>query len=68
MNSITHSQTCDNSPFSTPSLPVPMYIVLHQLSKIFNPSTVYFERLRQQHAQFFFYLLDQQRNYPKSST
>ena len=68
MNSNTHNQTSDNLPLSTPSLPIPTHLVIHQLSTISNPSTVDFERLSQQYAQFFFYLLDQQRNYPRSPT
>ena len=60
MNSKTHNQTSNNSPLSTPSLPVPTHLVLHQLSTIYIPSTADFERLSQQYAQFFFYLLDQQ--------
>ena len=68
MNSNTHNQTSDNSPLSTPSLPVPTHLVLQQLSTNYNPSTTDFESLSQQYAQFFFYLLDQKRNYPRSST
>ena len=68
MNSNTNNQTSDNSPLSTPSLPVPTHLVLHQLSTIHNLSTADFERLSQQYAQFFFYLLDQQRNYTRSPT
>ena len=68
MNSNTHNQSFDNSPLSTPSLPIPTHLVIHQLSTISNPSTVHFERLSQQYAQFFFYRLDQQRNNPRSPT
>ena len=68
MNSNTHNQTSDNSPFSTPSLTIPTHLVIHQLSTISNRSTVDFERLSQQYAQFFFYLLNQQRIYPRSPT
>ena len=68
MNSNTHNQISDNSPLSTPSPPVPTHLVLHQLSTIYNPSTTDLETLSQQYAQFFFYLLDQQRNYPRSPT
>ena len=68
MNSNTHNQTSDNSLLSTPSLTVPTHLILHQLSTIYNPSTADFERLSQQYAQMVFYLLDQQRNYPRSPT
>ena len=68
MNSNAHNQTSDKSPLSTPSLLVPTHLVIHQLSTIYNPSAVDFERLSQQYAQFFFYLLDQQRHYPRSAT
>ena len=68
MNSNTHNQISDNLPLSTPSLPIPTHLVIHQLSTISNPSTIDFERSSQQYAQFFFYLLDQQRNYPRSPT
>ena len=68
MNSNTHNQTFDNLTLSTHSLFNPTHLVLHQLSTISNPSTVDFERLSQHYAQFFFYLLDQQRVYPRSPT
>ena len=68
MNSNTHNQTSDNVLLSTPSLIIPTHLVIHQLSPISNPSTVDFERLSQQYAQFYFYLLDQQRIYPRSPT
>ena len=66
MNSNTHNQPSDNSPLFTPSLLVPTHLVIHRLSTISNPSTEDFERL--QYAQLFFYLLDQQRIYPRSPT
>ena len=68
MNSNTHNQTSDNLPLSTPPLIIPTHLVIHQLSTISNLSTVDFERLSQQYAQFFFYLLDQLRIYPRSPT
>ena len=68
MKSNTHNQTSDNLPLSTPSLPIPTHLVIHQLSTISNPSIIDFERSSQQYAQFFFYLLDQQQNYPRSPT
>ena len=58
MNSTTHNQTSDISPLFTPSLIIPTHLVIHQLSTISNPSTEDFERLVQQYAQLFFYLLD----------
>ena len=66
MNSNTHNQTSDNLPLSTPSLNIPTQLVIHQLSTLSNPSTVDFERLSHQNAQFFFYLLDQQQSYLRS--
>ena len=68
MNSNTRNQLPDNSQLSTPSLIIPTCLVIHQLSTISNPSIVDFERLGQQYAQFFFYLLDQQQNYPIAPT
>ena len=68
MNSNIHNQISDNLPLSTPSLNIPTHLVIHQLSTISNPSSVDFERLSQQYAQFFFYFLDQQQNYPRSPT
>ena len=68
MNSNTHNQTSDNSLLSTPLLTVPTHLVIYKLSTLSNPSTVDFERLSQQYVQFFFYLLDQQRIYPRSPT
>ena len=68
MNSKTHNQPSNNSPLFTPSFNIPTHLVIHRLSTISNPSTGDFERLSQQNAQFFFYLLDQQRIYPRSPT
>ena len=62
MNSNTHNQTSNNLPLST-SIIIPTHLVIHYLSTISNPSAVDFERLSQQYAQFFFYLLDQQHIY-----
>ena len=64
MNSNRHIQTSDNLLLSTPSLIIPTHLVIHQLSTISNPSIVAFEILSQQNAQFFFYLVDRQQNYP----
>ena len=66
MNSNTHNQTSDNSSFSTSSITPSILLVLHLPSLIYNPTTADFERLCQQYAQYFFYLLDKQRNYPRS--
>ena len=68
MNSNTHNQISDNSSLSTPSIPASTHLVLHLPSTIYNPTIADFERLNRQYAQYFFYLLDQQRNYPLSST
>ena len=68
MNSNTHNQTSESLPLFTPSLIIPTLLVIHQLRTISNPSTEDFERLSQQYAQFFFYLLHQQRIYPRSPT
>ena len=68
MNSNTHNQTSDNLHLFIPSLSIPTHLVIYQLSTISNPSTIDFERLSQQYAQFFFYILDQQRIYPRSPT
>ena len=66
MNSNTHNQTSNNSSPSTSSIAPSIRLVLH--SPIYNPTTTDFERLSQQYAQYFFYLLEQQQNYPKSPT
>ena len=68
MNSNTQNQISDNSSFSTPSIPASTHLVLHLPNPIYNPTTADFERLDRQYAQYFFYLLDQQRNYPRSPT
>ena len=68
MNSNTHNQTSDKLPLFIPSLSIPTHLNIYQLSTISNPSTIDFERLSQQYAQFFFYILDQQRIYPRSPT
>ena len=68
MNSNTHNQISDNSSFSTPSIPASTPLILHLPSTIYNPTTADFERLSRQYARYFFYLLDQQQNYPKSLT
>ena len=57
MNSNTHNQTSNKLPlFTSPKL-IPTHLVMHQLSTISNPSAADFERLSQQYAQFFFFLL-----------
>ena len=66
MNINTHNQIFDNSSLSTPPIPLPVHLVKH--NPIYNPTTADFESLSQQYAQYFFYLLDQQRNYPRSPT
>ena len=66
MNTNTHNQIADNSSLSTPPMPPPLRLVKHNPS--YNPTTADFERLSQQYAQYLFYLLDQQRNYPRSPT
>ena len=68
MTSTTHNQTSDSLPLFTPSLIIPTHLVIHQLSTISYPSTENFERLSQQYAQLFFYLLDQKRIYPRLPT
>ena len=67
MNSNTHNQTPDNSPLTTPSISASTHLVLLP-STIYNSTTVDFERLSRQYAQYVFYLLDQQRIYPRSPT
>ena len=66
MNSKTYNQTSYNLPLSTPSIIIPTHLDIHQLSTTSNPSTIDFERLSYQYAQYLFYLSDQQRNYPRS--
>ena len=68
MNSNTHNEISDNSSLSTPSIPASTHLVLHLPSTIYNTTTADFERLSRQSARFPFYLLDQQKNYPKSPT
>ena len=68
MNSNTHNQTFDNSSLSTPSITPSIRLVLHLSNTTYHPTTVDFERLSQQHAQYFFDLVNQQRNYPRSPT
>ena len=66
MNSNTHYETSNNS--STSTLPISrlMHLTLHL------PRTTYhsldFETSSWLYAQYFFYLLDQQQNYPRSPT
>ena len=66
MNSNTHNQTSDISPLSTPSIPASTHLVPHLPSTTYYYPIVDFERLNRQYAQYFFYLLDQQRIYPRS--
>ena len=68
MNSNTHNQTSDNSPLPTPSKPPSKRLVLHLPSTTCHSTTADFETLSRQYAQYFFYLLDQQRNFPRSPT
>ena len=66
MNSNAHHETSDKSCFFTPSKSCLMRLALHL------PRTTYhstdFETLSRLYAQYFFYLLDQQQNYPRSPT
>ena len=66
MNSKAHHETSNNSSPFTPSLSRLMRLTLHL------PRTTYhstdFETLSRLYAQYFFYLLDQQQNYPRSPT
>ena len=66
MNSNTHNQTSNNLPLFISPIIFPTHLVIHQLSTFSNSPAVDFERLSQQYAQFFFYLLDQQLLYPRS--
>ena len=62
MNSNTHNQISDNSSLSTPSIPPSIRLVLPLHSTTYHSTTADFETLSRQYAQYFFYLLDQQRN------
>ena len=66
MNPNAHHETSDNSSPFTPSISRLMRFALHV------PRTTYystdFETLSRLYAQYFFYLLDQQQNYPRSLT
>ena len=66
MNSNAHNQTSTNLRLFISPIIIPTHLVIHQLSTISNPPAVDFEKLSQQYAQFFFYLLDQQLLYPRS--
>ena len=68
MNSNTHNQISDNSSLSTPSITTSTHLVLHLPSTTYNPIIADFERLFRHYEQYFFYLLDQQRNYPRLPT
>ena len=69
MNTNTYNPTSNNSSLShSPILPFTR-LLLQLPSSIYNPTTIDFERLSQQYAQYFFYLLDQQiQNNLKSPT
>ena len=66
MNSNTYNQVSDNSTLPLQYMLIPL--VLHLPSTIYTPTIADFERLIRQYEQHFFYLLDQQRNYPRSPT
>ena len=68
MNSNTHNQISDISSLFTTSIYAYTHLVLHLPSTIYTPTIADFERLIRQYEQYFFYLLDQQRNYPRSPT
>ena len=68
MNSNTHNHNPNQSSFSTPTIPASAHLVLNLPTTIYNPTIADFERLNRQYAQYFFYLIDQQRNYPRSPT
>ena len=66
MKSNVHHEISTNSTLFTPPLSRLMCLTLHL------PRTTYhstdFETLSRLYAQYFFYLLDQQQNYPRSPT
>ena len=62
MNSNTQNPTSNNSCFYTPVTPASTHLILHQLSSIHNPTTADFERLIRQYQQYFFYIIEQERN------
>ena len=68
MNSNAHNQPSDNSSFSILSKSPSIRLLLQLPNPIYNPTTADFERLSQLYAQYFFYLLEQQQNYPRSPT
>ena len=68
MNSNTHNQISDNASLSTPSIQPSIRLVLHLPSTTYHSTTVDFETLSRRYAQYFFYLLDQQRHHPRSPT
>ena len=67
MNSNTHKHS-ENSSFSTSSISTSTHLVPHLPNSIHNPTNTDFERLSQQYASYVFYLLDQQRYYPRPPT
>ena len=68
MNSNTRQNNSNHPSFSTPTIPASEHLVLRLPTIIYNPTIADFERLNRQYAQYFFFLLDQQRNYPRSPT
>ena len=68
MNSNTQNQIINKLPHSIPSRPTSKHLVPHLSTPIHDPTTADFERLIRQYEQYFFNLLDQHRNYPRSPT
>ena len=68
MNSNTHNQRPNNSFFYTPVTPASTHLNIHEISSLRNPTTEDFERIIQQYQQYFFYIIEQQRHYPRSPT
>ena len=59
MNANTYNQTSNNSSPSTSPISPFTCLVLQLPSPIYNPTNADFERLSQQYAQIFFYILEQ---------
>ena len=64
MNTNTYNQISENSP----SIYVYTHIIPYLSNPIYNPTIINFERLIRQYEQYFFYLLAQQQNCPRSPT
>ena len=69
MNSNVYNQTVHSSIFYIPFVtPASSHFLLQLFFSLQNPTSDDFERLIEQYQQYFFFMINQQRYYPRAPT